>query len=63
MWRASEKACWPDLSSLSGFKRLFGNHRPPITFHRRIVPHMPDRFMLQTMPLSVMSRWNCSLVY
>jgi hypothetical protein len=23
----------------------------------------PDLFMLQTMPLSAISRWNCSLVY
>jgi len=24
---------------------------------------LPDRLMLQTMPLSTISRWNCSLVY
>jgi hypothetical protein len=24
---------------------------------------LPDRLMLQTMPLSAISRWNCSLVY
>jgi hypothetical protein len=24
---------------------------------------LPDRLMLQAMPLSAISRWNCSLVY
>ncbi|MGY3079477.1 hypothetical protein ACVWZZ_005885 [Bradyrhizobium sp. LM6.10] len=24
---------------------------------------LPDRLMLQTMPLSAINRWNCSLVY